>query len=74
MVDLEKFHDTIWIDHLVKTALALEAPACVLLVDLMACLVPQAIQHPGAVSEQPRGQQGSRNFSKKKTMGSHMAT
>ena len=50
MVDLEKFYDTIRIDHLVNMALALQAPARVLLIDLMANLAPRAIQYFGAVS------------------------
>ena len=51
MVDLEKFYDTIRIDHLVNMALTLQAPARVLLIDLMAYLAPRAIQYLGAVSQ-----------------------
>ena len=51
MADLERFHDTIRIDHLADMALSLRAPARVLLIDLRAHLAPRAIQHLGAVSE-----------------------
>ena len=63
MVDLEKFYDTIRIDHLVN--MALHSPARVLLIDLMAYLAPRAIQYLGAVSQwlNPGASivQGSRN-------------
>ena len=65
MVDLEKFYDPIRIDHLVSMALALQAPARVLLFDVMALLALCAIQYLGAVSQwlNPRVSivQGSRN-------------
>ena len=65
MVDLEKFYDTIRIDHLVNMALTLQAPARILLIDLMAYLAPRAIQYLGAVSQwlSPGASivQGSRN-------------
>ena len=58
MVDLEKFCNTIRIDHLVNMALSLRAPARILLVDLMAYLAPRTIQHFGSRigMAQPRGQ------------------
>ena len=65
MVDLEKFFDTIRIDHLVNMVLALQAPARILLIDLMAYLAPRAIQYFGAVSQWLNREvsivQGSRN-------------
>ena len=51
MIDLEKFYDTIRIDHLVDMALTLQAPARILLIDFMAYLAPRAIQYLGAVSQ-----------------------
>ena len=50
-VDLEKFYDTIRIDHLVDMALTLNAPARILLIDFMAYLARRAIQYLGAVSQ-----------------------
>ena len=44
MVDLEKFYDTIRIDHLVNMALSLRAPARVLLIDLDG--PPGTVGHP----------------------------
>ena len=52
MVDLlEKFHDTIRIDHLVNVALSLALAARILFIDLTAYLAPRPIQYLGAVSE-----------------------
>ena len=51
MVDLEKFYDTVPIDHLVNMALSLQALARVLLIDLMAFMAPRATHYLGAVSE-----------------------
>ena len=73
MVDLEKFYDTIRIDHLVNTALSLRALARVLLIGLMACLAPRAIstREPFRMA-QSRGQHGS-GISSLKHLGAHTA-
>ena len=72
MVDLEKFYDTIRIDHLVNMALTLQAPARILLIGLMAYLAPRAIQYLGAVSQWLNpGVSNCSGISKLKQLGPH---